>query len=129
MKKIEYTNGEISHHTLIELEEIARIARGDILLMTTLAGSGHPGGSMSSLDLYLSVYTFANIFPENLTSDERDRIVISHGHTSPGVYAVLGRFNFFPIDDAIAGFRKVESIFEGHVERSVPGVEWTTGNL
>ena len=55
--------------------------------------------------------------------------VISNGHTSPGAYAALGRSGFLNIHDAISGFRKTGSIFEGHVERSVPGIEWGTGNL
>ncbi|MGQ9479397.1 MAG: transketolase, partial [Thermoproteota archaeon] len=59
----------------------------------------------------------------------RDRIVISHGHTSPGVYSALGRLGLFDIHEAIATFRLAGSCFEGHVERRVPGVEWSTGNL
>jgi len=112
-----------------ELEALSRLCRGDILKMTTIAQSGHPGGSMSSLELYLSLYAFANISPENLYHEARDRIVISHGHTAPGIYSVLGRLGFFSIDEAIAYFRKAGSIFEGHVEPSVPGIEWATGNL
>jgi transketolase len=114
---------------LAELNDLSRICKGDIIKMTTLAQSGHPGGSMSSLNLYLALYSFANISPYNLNDVNRDRIVISHGHTAPGIYSVLGRFGFFNIDDAIAYFRKVGSIFEGHVEPAVPGIEWATGNL
>lgn len=112
-----------------ELKEMSRICKGDILKMTTLAESGHPGGSMSSLDMYLAIYNYANIYPENFGNEERDRVVISHGHTAPGIYSVLGRFGFFKIDDAIAYFRKAGSIFEGHIEPDVPGIEWATGNL
>ncbi len=108
-----------------QLEELSRLARGDIIKMTTLAGSGHPGGSMSSTDFY----SYANVHPESSSDPNRDRIVISHGHTSPGVYAALGRTGFFPIEAAIVNFRKAGSAFEGHVERGVPGVEWNTGNL
>ncbi|MCD6329878.1 MAG: transketolase [Candidatus Cloacimonetes bacterium] len=112
-----------------QLTELSRICKGDILKMTTIAESGHPGGSMSSLDLYLALYAYANITPENRLKENRDRIVISHGHTAPGIYSVLGHFGFFNIDDAIAYFRKVGSIFEGHIEPEVPGIEWATGNL
>jgi len=112
-----------------QLTELSRICKGDIIKMTTIAKSGHPGGSMSSLDLYLAVYAYANINPENLKNENRDRVVISHGHTAPGIYSVLGHFGFFNIDDAIAYFRKAGSIFEGHIEPDVPGVEWATGNL
>ncbi|RKX70513.1 transketolase [candidate division WOR-3 bacterium] len=119
----------LSSETLKRLKGISRLARGDILKMTTLAGSGHPGGSMSSLDIYLVVFSFARIEPNNLGDPERDRIVISHGHTSPGLYAALGRLGFLDIEEAVATFRRLDSIYEGHIERMVPGVEWTTGNL
>jgi len=111
------------------LKELEKLARGDILKMTTLARSGHPGGALSSLDIFLVLYSFANVNPKNPADPDRDRIVVSHGHTSAGVYAVLGRLGFFDIDEAIAGFRKAGTLFEGHVERKVPGVEWDTGNL
>jgi transketolase len=119
----------LDDQTIASLQERARLARGDILKMTTLAGCGHPGGSMSSIDMYLTLYAAAHVFPDNPYHPERDRIVISNGHTSPGVYAALGRTGFFDIHDAISGFRQTGSIFEGHVERSVPGIEWGTGNL
>jgi transketolase len=114
---------------LTRLTDLARLARGDILKMTTLAGSGHPGGSMSSIDFYLILYSCANIHPQSPSDPNRDRIVVSHGHTSPGVYAALGRIGFFPIETVIVNFRKAGSAFEGHVEKGVPGVEWNTGNL
>lgn len=119
----------IPDEKLESLRELGRIARGDILKMTTLASSGHPGGSMSSIDIYLTLFSFARINPGEPCWEARDRIVISHGHTSPGVYAALGRLGFFNIDEAIATFRLAGSRFEGHVERFVPGVEWSTGNL
>ena len=115
--------------SLNKLSDLARLARGDILKMTTLAGSGHPGGSMSSIDFYLVLYSYANIHSQSPSDPNRDRVVISHGHTSPGVYAALGRVGFFPIEAAIATFRKAGSPFEGHVEKGIPGVEWNTGNL
>ncbi|MEI6126872.1 MAG: thiamine pyrophosphate-dependent enzyme, partial [Pseudomonadota bacterium] len=112
-----------------ELKELAKLARGDILTMTTLAGCGHPGGSMSSIDMYLTLYSCGKIFPDNPRHPDRDRIIISHGHTSPGAYAALGKTGFINSEDAIIGFRQSGSIFEGHVERTVPGIEWGTGNL
>ena len=116
-------------NSLSELKEIARLCRGDILKMTSVASSGHPGGSMSSLELYLSVYNRANIDPKKPFDEKRDKTVVSHGHTSPGVYSTLARLGFFAIDDVISGFRHPGSIFEGHVTRGIPGVEWSTGNL
>lgn len=122
-------NGELASHEKSELDNLSKVCRGDILKMTTLAASGHPGGSMSSIDMYLTVYKFANITPENVKSLDRDRVIVSHGHTSPGVYSALGRNGFFDIDESIAYFRLAGSIYEGHIERSVNGVEWATGNL
>ena len=120
---------KLDEGSLKRLSELARLARGDILKMTTLARSGHPGGSMSSIDFYLVLYSYANVHSQSPSDPNRDRIVISHGHTSPGVYAALGRIGFFPIEAAIINFRKAGSPFEGHVEKGVPGVEWNTGNL
>ena len=120
---------KLDEEKISKLKELANIARGDILKMTTVAASGHPGGSMSSIDIYLTLYSCARIYADNPYHPDRDRIVISHGHTSPGVYASLGRLGFFDIDSVIANFRRAGSLFEGHVERDVPGVEWGTGNL
>ncbi len=119
----------LSEKEIRRLEELAKLIRGDILKMTTLAKSGHPGGPMSSLELFLVTMSYANINPEDPDMEGRDYIVVSHGHTSAGVYATLGRLGFFNIDDAIAYFRQAGSPFEGHIERDVPGIEWTTGNL
>jgi transketolase len=120
---------EISQEEIRELQDKARLCRGDIIKMTTIAGSGHPGGSMSSIDIYLTLFSYANVSPERLNDPNRDRIIVSHGHTSPGLYACLARMDYFDIQDVLATFRKSSSSFEGHVERNVPGVEWSSGNL
>jgi len=120
---------DISTDTQKVLKELCRNARGDIIKMTTLAGSGHPGGSMSSLEIFALLWSQANVNPEQPLMDGRDRIIVSHGHTSPAVYATLGRLGFFDLRRALTTFRKAGSPFEGHVERSIPGVELTTGNL
>jgi len=120
---------ELDAASAAELAGWARRLRIAILTMTTLAESGHPGGSMSSLEMYLVLYHFAHIDPLRPRADGRDRIVVSHGHTSPGVYCALADAGFFSLEDAIAHFRQSGSVFEGHVERAVPGVEWGTGNL
>ncbi|MDZ4063725.1 MAG: transketolase, partial [Coriobacteriia bacterium] len=112
-----------------ELRARARASRGTVLTATSVAESGHPGGSMSSLELYTVLFSCARLRPDEPRWPGRDRIIVSHGHTSPGVYAALARAGFFPAEEVEAHFRQVGSFFEGHVERSVPGVEWSTGNL
>ncbi len=112
-----------------KLTAMARSCRAHILKMTSIAASGHPGGSMSSIEVYLTLYNMARVDPKNPMRDDRDRIIISHGHTSPGVYSALAAAGFFDITPVLHGFRQGGSPFEGHVERTVPGVEWDTGNL
>jgi transketolase len=124
-----FTENKLSGEWHEKLNEMVRRGRGDIIKMTSAAGSGHPGGSMSSLEAFLLLYHFARVNPREPYADDRDRIIVSHGHTSPGVYVGLGYAGFFDVNDAISGFRIAGSPFEGHVERSVPGVEWGTGNL
>lgn len=112
-----------------DIEALCRQVRGDVIRMTTLAGSGHPGGSMSSAEIFALLWSQAAVDPEDPWKKGRDRILVSHGHTSPGVYSVLGRLGFFDAGEAVRTFRLAGSPFEGHIERTVPGVELTTGNL
>ena len=110
-------------------QDAVQRCRRAIIQMTSLAASGHPGGSLSSLDLYLVLWSCARVEAENPWMDGRDRIVVSHGHTSPGVYSVLAELGFIDGEEAISSFRSTQNLFEGHIEREIPGVEWTTGNL
>ncbi len=112
-----------------ELHRRAREARATVLTATSVAASGHPGGSMSSMEIYTLLAGTCRLRPGEPRWEGRDRIVISHGHTSPGAYAALAHAGFFPPQQVEAHFREVGSVFEGHVERSVPGIEWSTGNL
>lgn len=111
------------------LEKMWRSCARRIILSTTLAGSGHPGGSLSSLHLLIMLYSVIRHKPTNPRWAERDRVVISVGHISPGVYSVLGEFGYFPEERFLLEFRKAGSPFAGHVEQGVPGIEWNTGNL
>jgi transketolase len=104
-------------------------ARSAILHMTTLANSGHPGGSMSTIDYLLTLYKKINVNQNNANNPERDRVIISNGHISPAVYSTLALNGFFNIDEAISQFRLAGSIYEGHIETDVNGVELGTGNL
>lgn len=124
-----FTAPALDEASIEELTERARRCRGAVLNMTSVAESGHPGGSFSSMEILLTLYHFARLRPGDPFWPERDRVVVSHGHISPGVYAALADAGFFDIRDAEAHFRQAGSPFEGHVERSVPGVEWSTGNL
>ncbi|MBM4404364.1 MAG: transketolase, partial [Candidatus Cloacimonetes bacterium] len=119
----------IDRQIIIDLEKQAVKARAAILHMTTLAQSGHPGGSMSAIDFILTLYRLMHHDPANPSLPERDRLVVSNGHISPAVYSALALNGYFDLDDAIAGYRKLGSIFPGHVERITPGVEWSSGNL
>ena len=83
--------------TIKKLQERAISARAAILQATTLAGSGHPGGSMSTIDIFLTLYEMLNINPKNYRTEERDRIVVSNGHVSPGVYTALAVNGFIPL--------------------------------
>jgi transketolase len=100
-----------------------------IIVSTTLAGSGHPGGSMSSLHLLLMLYSTLKQRPQEPSWEGRDRLLVSMGHISPGVYGVLTEFGYVKEEDVFLEFRQFGSAFAGHVEHCVPGVEWNTGNL
>lgn len=113
------------------LRQISRELRVDIIRMLVEAGSGHPGGSLSEIDMLVCLY-FGGIL--RYRADEpgwvgRDRFVLSKGHCSPGLYSVLARAGFFP-HDWLKTFRKLESPLQGHVDRlRVPGVEVSSGSL
>ena len=113
----------------VTLEARATAARRDILTMTTVAGAGHPGGSMSTIDMLLAVMERSNLRPDNHDVFERDHIVVSHGHVSPAVYAALAQHAFIDRDAVLGTFRLAGSRYQGHIERYLPGVDWTTGNL
>ncbi|PKN71358.1 MAG: transketolase [Candidatus Cloacimonetes bacterium HGW-Cloacimonetes-3] len=114
---------------VVSISAQAKLARQAILTMTTISASGHPGGSMSTIDILLSLYHVINHDPTNPQKPDRDRVIVSNGHISPAVYSTLGLMGYFELSKAIAQFRLAGSIFEGHIEREVPGVEWSTGNL
>ncbi|WP_420208538.1 transketolase [Candidatus Electronema sp. JC] len=120
---------DLSSAELASLKEMRTRCARRILLSTSLAASGHPGGSLSSLDMLLVAYGILRHDPKTPRMEERDRFVASIGHISPGVYSVLAEHGYFNEEDFLAGFRRTGSGFPGHVESIVPGVEWDTGNL
>ncbi len=127
--KFDLAAPDLTPREISTLKEMRTRCARRILLSTSLAASGHPGGSLSSLDMLLVAYGLLKNDPANPRMDERDRMVESIGHISPGVYAVLAENGYFTEEDFLSGFRRTGSGFPGHVETIVPGVEWDTGNL
>jgi len=113
-----------------ELNAKAKMFRRQILEMTFAAGSGHPGGSMSSIDIVTALYyNVLRIDPKNPNWPDRDRFVLSKGHVCPAVYAVLADLGFFP-REALMTLRKSGSILQGHPDmHKTPGIEMSTGSL
>ena len=113
-----------------ELSGVCRQMRRDIINMTANAGSGHPGGSLSAVELMASVfYNHMRIDPENPRWADRDRFVLSKGHAAPCYYAVLAELAFISRDE-FKNFRQLHSILQGHPDcKKVPGVDASTGSL
>lgn len=109
--------------------ELSKLARLDVLKMTTISGTGHLGGSFSTIDIYLLLWLCSDINREQIDDLARDIIIVSIGHTSAAVYVILGINGFFNLDDAVFNFRVDSSIFEGQLSSKVPGVEWSSGDL
>ncbi len=114
---------------LEQLRDFSRAARGDILKMTMTAGSGHPGGSLSSVDLYAILWHCANITPEAVNDPGRDIVIASHGHTAAAIYAVMGRLGYYDISGIHSLFRQLDGCFDGLPNQHLPGIEWCCGSL
>ncbi len=114
----------------LELQKIANEVRKGIIASTHSAKAGHPGGSLSAADIFTFLYfEELNVDPKNPGWEDRDRFVLSKGHTAPGLYAALAHKGFFPVEDLIT-LRKVGSYLQGHPSmKSVPGVDMSTGSL
>lgn len=114
---------------ILELKQKAKELRKDIITMIYKAQSGHPGGSLSEIDMIVALYyNKLRIDPKNPKWEGRDRFVLSKGHASPGLYAVLADKGFFPKDE-LSGFRKMNRLLQGHPELNVPGIEFAGGAL
>ena len=113
-----------------ELSGVCRQMRRDIINMTANAGSGHPGGSLSAVELMASVfYNHMRIDPAQPHMENRDRFVLSKGHAAPCYYAVLAELGFISRDE-FKNFRQLHSILQGHPDcKKVPGVDASTGSL
>ena len=113
-----------------ELAIIANRVRKHALTGVYNAQSGHPGGSLSVADvLTLLYFEVMNIDPKNPKMADRDRLVLSKGHTAPALYGVLAERGFFPVEDVYT-LRKIDSIMQGHPDmKNIPGVDMSTGSL
>ncbi len=116
--------------TTQELEKFCAAVRRDIINMTADAGSGHPGGSLSAVELMSAAFcTQMRVDPKNPHDPDRDRFVLSKGHASPCYYGVLGELGFFPKEE-FKSFRQLHAILQGHPDvKKVPGVDASTGSL
>jgi transketolase len=113
-----------------QLDAIARACRVQIIRMLTHSGSGHPGGSLSVIDLLVTI-AFGRLRHDPKRPDwpDRDRIVLSKGHAVPALYAVMARAGYFPEQQLIT-LRKLGSPLQGHPDRmALPGIEAATGSL
>jgi transketolase len=115
---------------LAKLEAIAREGRGQIIRMLTHAGSGHPGGSLSVIDILAALFFNRMRYdPKRPHWEDRDRFVLSKGHCVPAQYYCMARAGYFPMDRLIT-LRKLGSPLQGHPDRvMLPGIEAATGSL
>jgi transketolase len=113
-----------------ELKAAARRLRQHIIRMVGAAGSGHPGGSLSAVEIVTALYfQVMRLDPARPDWPDRDRFVLSKGHAAPVLYAALAEKGFFPVEQ-LTTLRRLGSPLQGHPDRkSVPGVEVSTGSL
>ncbi len=118
------------HMDSIELKRMANKLRLHVIEMTTAAGSGHPGGSLSAADIVSVLYfDVLRHDPENPDWEDRDRFVLSKGHVAPVLYSALAESGYFPTEELLT-LRKLGTRLQGHpVRGKVPGVEMSTGSL
>lgn len=116
--------------TNLELQKIANQVRTNIVKSVHAAKAGHPGGSLSAADIFTYLYfEELRVDPKNPDDPDRDRFVLSKGHTAPGLYGVLAERGFFPREDLLT-LRHLGSYLQGHPNMNyIPGVDMSTGSL
>ena len=114
----------------LELQKIANEVRKDIVTAVHAAKAGHPGGSLSAADLFTYLYfEEMNVDPKDPKKADRDRFVLSKGHTAPGLYSVLAERGYFPKED-LKTLRHLGSYLQGHPDmKHIPGVDMYSGSL
>ena len=116
--------------SISELEELARRCRIEIVKMVHRAQAGHPGGSLSEIDLIAALYsTSLRVRPDEPDWEDRDRFILSKGHASPGMYALLAEKGFIQHSD-LHSYRVLGGVCQGHVDMKwCPGVDFSAGSL
>ncbi|MGN1147388.1 MAG: transketolase [Lachnospiraceae bacterium] len=113
----------------LELQKMANEVRKGIVTAVHGAKAGHPGGSLSAADMFTFLYfEEMNIDPEHPDKEDRDRFVLSKGHTAPGLYSALANRGFFPVED-LPSLRHLGSYLQGHPCIHIPGVDMSSGSL
>ena len=114
----------------LELQKIAHEVRKDIVTAVHAAKAGHPGGSLSAADVFTYLYfEEMNIDPKDPKKPDRDRFVLSKGHTAPGLYSALAERGYFPKEDLLT-LRHLGSYLQGHPDmKHIPGVDMSSGSL
>ena len=113
-----------------ELKLFANRGRMNIIRATHAGNSGHPGGSLSSIDLMTYLYKVEmRVNPQDPKAEDRDRFVLSKGHCAPGLYSVLAQCGYFPEEDLVT-LRQLGSHLQGHPNMNMtPGIDFSTGSL
>lgn len=113
----------------LELQKKANEVRKGIVTAVHSAKAGHPGGSLSAADMFTYLYfEELNVDPKNPDMEDRDRFVLSKGHTAPGLYSALAHRGFFPVED-LKTLRHLGSYLQGHPCIHIPGVDMSSGSL
>ncbi len=114
----------------LELQKTANEVRKGIVTAVHAAKAGHPGGSLSAADIFTYLYfEELNIDPKDPKKEDRDRFVLSKGHTAPGLYSTLAHRGYFPVEDLVT-LRHTGSYLQGHPDmKHIPGVDMSSGSL
>lgn len=113
---------------LVRLTEISKNTRKLILEAVTEAGSGHPGGSLSAVELLVTLYFYKMKHdPKNPKWEDRDRFILSKGHAAPLLFSILAQAGYFPVEE-LKTLRKINSRLQGHPDFRTPGVEYCGGS-
>ena len=123
-------SAQLTSSDLIRLTEIAKNIRINVIKMLYQAGSGHPAGSLSMVDILTFLYfNLLKYQPDNPEWKERDYLLLSNGHHCPALYASLAEAGYFPIEE-LSTLRKMDSRLQGHPQKNLlPGVEISAGSL